>query len=79
MSLNPNKAIQAECVIQQFEYAHPVFDVAAIEAQSKVPEIQGQGAVYYAGAWMGYGFHEDGLKAGIYAAKKIITDFSLQG
>lgn len=79
VSLNSNKAIQAECVIQQFEYAHPVFDVAAIEAQSKVPEIQGQGAVYYAGAWMGYGFHEDGLKAGISAAKKIITDFSLQG
>lgn len=78
VSLNPNRVIREEFVIDQFEYAHPVFDLAAIEAQNKMPEIQGQGAVYYAGAWMGYGFHEDGLKAGLQAAQKIITDYSLK-
>jgi predicted NAD/FAD-binding protein len=76
VSLNPNQPIKKEAVIGQFEYAHPVFDLAAIEAQNKVPEIQGLGSVYYAGAWMGYGFHEDGLKAGVMAAQKLLADFS---
>ena len=37
----------------------------------KRPWLQGLGQVYYAGAWCGYGFHEDGLKAGMAAAQAL--------
>ena len=50
--------------MQAFDYEHPVFDLAAIKAQTQVPLLQGQYRTWYAGAWMGYGFHEDGLRAG---------------
>ncbi len=64
VSLNPLRPIRPECVLQTFEYDHPVFDLAAIQAQSRVDELQGVDRIWYAGAWMGYGFHEDGLRAG---------------
>ncbi len=64
VSLNPLRPIRPECVLQTFEYEHPVFDLAAIRAQSRVAELQGADRIWYAGAWTGYGFHEDGLRAG---------------
>jgi predicted NAD/FAD-binding protein len=45
-----------------------VLDLAAIRAQAQVPALQGQRNTWFAGAWMGYGFHEDGLKAGLAVA-----------
>jgi len=73
VSLNPVRPIDPAKVIDAFDYAHPVFDLGAIRAQSRMPEIQGQRATWFAGAWMGYGFHEDGLKAGLSAARQLLT------
>jgi predicted NAD/FAD-binding protein len=64
VSLNPLRPIRPECVLQTFEYDHPVFDLGAIRAQARVPDLQGADRIWFAGAWMGYGFHEDGLRAG---------------
>ena len=50
------------------EYAHPLLDTAAYEAQKTLPSVQGLDRVYFCGAWTGYGFHEDGLKAGMAVA-----------
>lgn len=63
VSLNPIRPIDPSRVLQAFDYEHPVFDLAAIEAQSQVPDLQGRSRTWFAGAWMGYGFHEDGLRA----------------
>jgi hypothetical protein len=52
-------------VLARFEYDHPIMDQPAIDAQRALPEIQGGGGVWYAGAWTGYGFHEDGLKSAL--------------
>ena len=71
VSLNPDRAIAKEHVLGEFDYAHPVFDLAAIQAQRHLGRLQGQQHTWYAGAWMGYGFHEDGFKAGRAAAKGI--------
>ena len=46
---------------------------AAIQAQSHMPRLQGQQRTWYAGAWMGYGFHEDGFKAGRDAAQALLA------
>ena len=72
VSLNPQGPIDPARVVGQYEYAHPVFDLAAIRAQARVPDLQGQRRSFFAGAWTGYGFHEDGLKSGLAAARALL-------
>ncbi|MES2934787.1 MAG: FAD-dependent oxidoreductase [Pseudomonadota bacterium] len=71
VSLNPIEEPNFACVIDEFDYAHPVFDGAAIAAQQRLPSIQGVQNTWFAGAWTGYGFHEDGLKSGLAVAQAI--------
>lgn len=73
VSLNPVRDIDPARVIGDYDYAHPVFDLAAIRAQTRMHEVQGQRATWFAGAWMGYGFHEDGLKAGLAAGRDVVA------
>jgi predicted NAD/FAD-binding protein len=72
-SLNPVRAIDPTKILAEFEYSHPVFDQAAIQAQHRVPELQGVHHTWYCGAWTGYGFHEDGLKSGLSVADKLLA------
>ncbi len=74
VSLNPVRPIDPAHVLGSYEYAHPVFDMPAVAAQADMHRLQGQGQCYFAGAWMGYGFHEDGLKAGLAAASRLLAD-----
>jgi predicted NAD/FAD-binding protein len=71
VSLNPIVQPQKETVRAEIEYAHPVFDQAAIEAQANLPLIQGVRNTWFCGAWTGYGFHEDGLRSGELVAEAI--------
>ncbi len=71
VSLNPLSEPDPEKVLGRFDYAHPVFDGAAIAAQQALAGIQGQRNTWFAGAWTGYGFHEDGLKSGLVVAHGI--------
>ena len=71
VSLNPVREIAPEHVHGSYDYAHPVFDLAAIRAQGEVGALQGQHRTYFCGAWTGYGFHEDGLKSGLNVAKRL--------
>ncbi len=72
VSLNPLREIPPACVLGDFDYAHPVFDAAATRAQARITRNQGLADTYYSGAWLGYGFHEDGLKSGNAAAQQIL-------
>ena len=67
VSLNPVREPRAETIHAEFDYAHPVFDMAAIAAQQRLPELQGRQHTWFAGAWTRYGFHEDGLMSGLAA------------
>lgn len=71
VTLNPVAEPRAETVLAEFDYAHPVFDAAAIGAQRRLADVQGRRQVWFAGAWTGYGFHEDGLKSGLAVAHAI--------
>ena len=71
VTLNPATRPTADKIIAEFEYQHPVFDAAATQAQSDIWDIQGRGNIWYAGAWLGYGFHEDGLQAGLAVAEEM--------
>jgi predicted NAD/FAD-binding protein len=68
VSLNPARAIDERQVRRRISYAHPVFDQAAVEAQRQLGELQGKRRSWFCGAWLGYGFHEDGLRSGLGAA-----------
>ena len=72
-SLNPVRPIDPARVLAEFEYSHPVFDLAAIRAQERVPELPGVRHTWYCGAWTGYGFHEDGLKSGLAVADDLLA------
>ena len=71
VSLNPAQELDPALVHGRFDYAHPVFDLAATEAQKRLPAIQGGQHTYFCGAWTGYGFHEDGLKSGLAVAEAL--------
>jgi len=51
-----------------------VFDGGAIDAQAGLPQIQGRRHSWFAGAWTGYGFHEDGIKSAIAVAEALGAD-----
>ncbi|MCK6390257.1 MAG: FAD-dependent oxidoreductase [Azonexus sp.] len=75
VTLNPVREPDPAKVIAEFDYAHPVFDAAAIAAQQRLIDdfwrIQGRGGIWLAGAWGSYGFHEDGLKSALRVANAL--------
>lgn len=73
VTLNPNTPPDPYKVYGEFDYEHPVFDHPAIAAQKQLASIQGSDRCWFAGAWTGYGFHEDGLKS----ALRVVHDFGL--
>ncbi len=79
VSLNPTREPAPGTLHGEYDYAHPVFDQAAIEAQRRLPQIQGQGHVWFAGAWTRYGFHEDGLASGLAVADALRQHWATRG
>lgn len=76
VSLNPLREPAAGQVLAEIDYEHPVFDQAAIDAQRALPGLQGRRRLWFAGAWAGYGFHEDGLQSGLAAARGLLDHFA---
>lgn len=71
VTLNPAREPDPAKVIAEFDYAHPIFDAAAIAAQRRLSLVQGAGGIWLAGAWGSYGFHEDGLKSALRVANRM--------
>jgi predicted NAD/FAD-binding protein len=65
VSLDEATAIHSQRVLRTFSEEHPLFDLAAIQAQPEMPTLnaiaRGKTETYFVGAWQRYGFHEDGL------------------
>ncbi|MBT9494276.1 MAG: FAD-dependent oxidoreductase [Paucibacter sp.] len=78
VSLNPLREPAEHKTLAEFDYAHPVFDRAAVAAQARLPLIQGEGQLWYCGAWTRYGFHEDGLLSGLTVAKQLLERWAQQ-
>ena len=76
VSLNPVREISRNRIMGEYDYDHPVFDQAAIRAQADVPQLQGRRRTWFCGAWTGYGFHEDGLKAGLEVARRLLIEIA---
>jgi predicted NAD/FAD-binding protein len=72
VSLNPSRAIDEGRIHQRIEYSHPVFDLAAIQAQGTIAALHGERRTWFCGAGTGYGFHEDGMRSGLDAAQGVM-------
>jgi predicted NAD/FAD-binding protein len=66
-----NQDVREEYVLGRYTYTHPRFTLAAIAAQRRLGELSGQRNTEFAGAYFGNGFHEDGLAAGVRAARAL--------
>ena len=71
VSLNPSKIPDPALTFQTFDYMHPLYNQAALEAQAHLHEIQGVRNTWFCGAYFGYGFHEDGLVSGLNVAEQL--------
>ncbi len=71
VTLNPVAPIDPAKKIAEFAYDHPMFNTATERAQAGIWDIQGRGGVWYAGAHLGHGFHEDGLQSGLAVAEAL--------
>tara|TARA_Y100001970_G_scaffold289334_1_gene419364 strand:- start:284 stop:1570 length:1287 start_codon:yes stop_codon:yes gene_type:complete len=69
VTLNPVTKIDSRKIYKVIDYEHPLFDKETILAQNEMKNVQGKQGVYFGGAWLRYGFHEDG----IISTKKIIN------
>lgn len=71
LSLNPAREPAAGHILHTQNYAHPLFDAAALRAQQSLWSLQGQRRSWFCGAYFGAGFHEDGLQAGLAVAEQL--------
>jgi predicted NAD/FAD-binding protein len=72
VTLNPRR--EPRGILHETWFEHPQFDRAALAAQHDVARLSGARGVYFAGAYLGFGFHEDGMRTGIAAAQRMLAD-----
>ena len=70
ITLNPGRRVAPEHVLARMEYAHPVYTAGSVAAQARLPGLS-DAVTGYAGAYHGWGFHEDGCRSGVAAARAL--------
>jgi predicted NAD/FAD-binding protein len=68
VTLNPTRSIDPAKVLRSLHYAHPVYTHAGVAARARKSEIQGAHRTWFAGAYWGWGFHEDGMRSAVEVA-----------
>ena len=67
VTLNATGHIDPDAIIAVMDYTHPIYDLESVTAQRELPGLSG-GRTAFAGAYHGWGFHEDGARSGVAAA-----------
>ena len=75
VTLNRSDEIAPESALQRTVYTHPLYTLESLAAQRLLPALSGQRHTEYAGAYHGYGFHEDGFASGVRAASALGVDW----
>ncbi|HEU4669955.1 MAG TPA: FAD-dependent oxidoreductase [Dyella sp.] len=75
VSLNCSDRIDPAKVIRRMRYAHPEYTHASVAAQQRKGEIQGRSGTWFAGAYWGWGFHEDGMRSAVEVARALGVDW----
>jgi predicted NAD/FAD-binding protein len=71
VTLNPPREPARGLTYAEQSFAHPAFDTATLRAQKDIWRLQGARKTWFCGAWLGAGFHEDGLQAGLAVAEAL--------
>ena len=71
VTLNRSDAVDPANVLRRMTYHHPVYTHASVAAQARRHEIQGQRHTWFAGAYWGWGFHEDGMRSAVEVARDL--------
>ena len=79
VTLNRNEAIDPAKVLARMRYHHPVYTQASVQAQARKAEIQGWRRTWFAGAYWGWGFHEDGMRSAVEVAAALGVHWPLDG
>jgi len=74
VTLNPDADIPEDKIYDQVTFAHPMFDRAALKAQTQIRAMQGQNNTWFAGAYNRHGFHEDGIAS----AMRVVNEINKQ-
>ena len=78
VTLNTTRPIKQELIYDQTTFRHPVYDLAALQAQQSIAAQNGTHHTWFCGAWMKNGFHEDGLSSGLDVATAIDAQTALR-
>jgi predicted NAD/FAD-binding protein len=70
VTLNPGEQVRPDSVIARMSYEHPIYTPGSVAAQRLLPALN-DGVVAFAGAYHGWGFHEDGARSGLAAAESL--------
>jgi len=65
VTLNRTAQIAPQKILKRLRYRHPVYTQASVAAQQRKVEIQGMNRTWFAGAYWGWGFHEDGMRSAV--------------
>jgi predicted NAD/FAD-binding protein len=71
VTLNPKIDIDKNMIYAIEEYSHPQYNLESLDGQKAISKLQGKRNTFYTGAYLGYGFHEDGVVSAIQVAKKL--------
>ena len=71
VTLNPIVPITTDKIYDMYDFDHPVFDQESIEGQKEIDNIQGANRVWFTGAYLRYGFHEDGIWSAVNVLNKM--------
>ena len=71
VTVNDRGWIDPDKVLRQYEYEHPIFDLNAINAQSKLHQLNNNGHTFFCGSYFKFGFHEDAFRSGLEVSRKI--------
>ncbi len=74
VSLNPNVMPKKKKIYKRINYSHPIYNFETFDTQAKIQRIQGKKNTWYCGAYLGNGFHEDGIESGLSVAEKILGE-----
>ena len=71
VTLNDHGSIDAGSILRRIDYDHPVYTHATLAAQQTIAALNGERGTFYCGAYLGYGFHEDGVRSALEVVREL--------